>query len=104
MSRLEGTKPGRGIKFVLNVGIAMSCTTHKSCAAYDVTSRVFCNNFFAAQTILCRNHGSLIKVAAGFGDGLFHLRRLGRDDTKIELRQFSWICRCLQRRGKIVLA
>ena len=102
VSRLEGSKPGRRVQFVLDMGIAVPGSAHESGSADNVSTRVLGDDFLAAQTVLGGNQCSLIKSLPCCSDRLLHLRRLGSDDPEIEVRQFTRIVSCTQPYRKIV--
>jgi hypothetical protein len=51
-------------------------TTHESRPSNDLTAGIGSDDFFAAQSVLCRDHRTLIESIADESDRVFHLSRL----------------------------
>src|SRR4029077_2523585 len=87
--RLEGTKPGCGVQFVLDMRVAVPSAAHECCSANHVSPRVLGQDFFAAHAVLSGNQRAFVKVAACADNRVLHLRCLCSDDAEIKLRQLS---------------
>ncbi len=103
MPRFERPEP-RSIKFVLHMRVAVFRSAHECSTANDLAARVFGNDLFTAKSVLCRKHAAGIELGADLRHRLFHLRRLGCDNSQIALRNFVRVRGRLERGMKIVLA